>query len=134
MDDLLRYWFKEEHFIDKRVTDVIKKCRRASVKVYLHSNQEKYRTDYMMNEMGMGDVVDGFFSSAYLGVKKPEAEFWQAVMVKLRPIENREVLMWDDDEANIVSAEKFGLKAELYKGFEGFLKNIENEFPEIDFK
>lgn len=131
VDELLQYWLESEDFVDKKVVDVIQKCRQSGVKVYMHSNQEKYRTDYMMGKMEMGKIVDGIFSSAYLGVKKPQPEFWQAVLSKIQPAAKQEVLVWDDDEENIASAKKFGFEAELYKGFDGFVKTIRRYFPNI---
>jgi len=118
VDDLLDYWFKSENYIDSRVIDLIEKCHSKNIKCYIHSNQEKYRTDYMKETMGLNKVVDGMFSSAYLGVKKPEQEFWQKIFDEIQPALKEEVLVLDDDEENIISAKKFGFNAESYKDFD----------------
>jgi len=131
VDDLLAYWFEHENSIDARVVDVIKKWRGAGVKVYLHSNQEKYRTGYMIGEMKMDAMVDGIFSSAYLGVKKPQREFWEAVLSKIQPATKEDVLVWDDDEENVASAKEFGFPAELYRGFDGFVATSRHYFPDL---
>jgi len=34
---------------------------------YLATNQEKYRTAYLLDQMGFGRQFDGIFSSAYVG-------------------------------------------------------------------
>ncbi|HTL39477.1 MAG TPA: HAD family hydrolase [Methylomirabilota bacterium] len=120
VDELLAYWFNNENYIDKRIAGVISKIRKEGIKCYLHSNQEKYRTDFMKKQMKIDAMVDGVFSSAYLGVKKPQAEFWQQAFDKIQPVKKSEVLVWDDDEENIASAAKFGFNAELYKDYSSF--------------
>lgn len=125
VDDLLEYWFKNENYIDERITNWITECRSRGIQCYMHSNQEKYRTDYMINVMGLNKFVDGIFSSAYLGVKKPEQRFWQKVFDKIQPVSKDEVVVWDDDEENVASAKEFGFKAEFYTDFGNFKDTME---------
>lgn len=124
IDELLEYWFKNENFVDKRITDLIIAYRTSGIKCYLHSNQEKYRTDYMKDVMGLGEFVEDIFSSAYLGVKKPEPQFWQSVFDKIQPVSKEEVLVWDDDKENVESAKAFGFNAEFYNGYDSFIETM----------
>lgn len=124
VEELLEYWFECENYIDERVVGLIKAWRAKGIKCYMQSNQEKYRTEYMKNKMGLGQVADGIFSSAYLGARKPAEEFWQKVFDEIQPAQKEDVLVLDDDQENIESAKKFGFEAELYTGFE----NLEAKF------
>jgi len=124
VDELLEYWFNNENYIDGRITSAISEYRSQGVKCYMHSNQEKYRTDYMKEVMGLGKFVEDIYSSAYLGVKKPDPQFWQTVLDKIQPLSKEEVLVWDDDEENIESAKAFGFKAEFYTGYDSFVEKM----------
>ena len=126
VDDILKYWFEKENYVDKRITDLIANCRKQGIKCYLHSNQEKYRTKFMTDVMGFSKIFDDIFSSAHLGFKKPDPEFWKSVLNKISPTEKSEVLVFDDDEENFVSAKEFGFKSYLYKDFEGFIDILIN--------
>lgn len=119
VDELLEYWFQNENYIDNRMVSDIKEYRARGIKCYLHSNQEKYRTDFMRDIMGFGDLVDGIFSSAYLGVKKPQGQFWDAILDNIN-LSKPDVLVWDDDEENVKSAREYGLAAELYTEHDTF--------------
>ena len=75
MDEFLAWWFDAEHCMDKRVIEVIQELKKKGVSVYLATNQEKYRGEYMKMEMGFGKLFDKVFISAEVGHKKPDKEF-----------------------------------------------------------
>lgn len=120
IDDLLKYWFASENYSEVRLISDVGKYKALGIKCYLQTNQEKYRTEYMRNEMGLGRVFDGIFSSAYLGVKKPELAFWEAIAKEIQPVSKSSVLVWDDDQENIGSAKSFGFRAEFYKSYDSY--------------
>ncbi|MBU0978371.1 HAD-IA family hydrolase [Patescibacteria group bacterium] len=129
VDDFLEYWFKAEHNIDKRVTDLIEKLRLVGVKCYLATNQEKYRTEYIRNQMGLGKIFDKIFSSAEVGFKKPQSEFFDKVMNEIG-LEKNEVQFWDDTEKNVLGAKDFGIDARQYRNFEEFQKEMSSLLTE----
>ena len=65
-------------------------------------------------------IFDCCFSSANLGYFKPQKEFWQSIEKLLPKHQRAEVLFWDDDLQNVVSAKEFSFQAELYTDFEAF--------------
>jgi len=128
LDDLLDFWFKEEYNrIDERFRPSIEQLRNNEVKVYLATNNEKYRTDNLINERGLGKLFNKVFSSAYIGSKKPDPLFFQHILDNTG-IEKDTTVYWDDDMENINGAKKFGFKAEVYKDFEQYKKTIEELF------
>jgi len=124
VDDLLKEWFRFEDNIDEKLANHLNLLRKKGIRVYLTTNQEKYRTQYMLDEMGFGKILDGVFSSAYLGYKKPNKEFFEKVMSKLQNVKKSEVLFWDDQQENVNGARRFGFKAELYTNLEDFEDKI----------
>lgn len=118
-EDFLEYWFKAEHNIDQRVVEVIEKLKKSGVKCYLATNQEKYRTEYLRNQMGFDKIFDRIFSSAEIGYKKPQPEFFDKIIAEIG-LNRGDVQFWDDTEKNVQGAKDFGLDARHYKGFEEF--------------
>lgn len=123
-DELLNYWFKSEHKMDDRLLRNIQQLRDAGIKCYLATNQEKYRSDYIRTEMGLEKMMDGIFSSAEMGYKKPQAEFFQFILNELHPIQPHEIGYWDDSQENVDAAKALGIQAYLYTSFDTFEEQI----------
>lgn len=119
-DELLDYWFSHEADIDEALIEDIKQLRARGFKCYLDTNNDQYRTQYLLVNLNLKNVFDGVFSSAFIGSAKPEAEFWQAIYAQLQPLPKQEILVWDDDEKNVEAAKSFGFQAELYSGIEAY--------------
>lgn len=124
VDELLNYWFSGEVNVDTRVMEVIGMLKQKSIKCYLATNQEKYRTDYMVEQMNYKKIFDAIFSSAEIGYKKPQPEFFQVVLEKIGNPPKNEIMFWDDDQENVDGAKAFGLQSYLYTGFDSFQKII----------
>ena len=120
VDDLLAYWFEYESKTDERILGSIKVLRSKGIKCYLHTNNEKYRVQYLLDKVGLKNFFDGAFSSAELGFLKPQQEFWSAIHNHLGKPDKSEVLVWDDDKENIESAKSFGFHSEFYSGLDSY--------------
>jgi len=120
---LLQYWFSNESQTDQRVIDVIKQLKQKGYRVYLATNQEKNRTEYFKTQMGFGKLFDGIFSSAYVGYRKEEPEFFKHVMQNLN-VQPEEIVFWDDSARHIASAKSLGIQAYLYKDFNEFSQQL----------
>jgi putative hydrolase of the HAD superfamily len=116
-EELLRKWFDAENNIDQQLLEMLQELRRRGVKVYLASDQEKYRAQYMREVMFPGKL-DGFFISCDLGLEKKQPEFFQAVFTRLKSelpeLELPQVLFFDDSQGKVDSARAAGIQAELY--------------------
>lgn len=129
-DELLQFWFKSEHCIDAQIIDLIKNLQAKSIKCYLATNQEKYRTEYMKTQMGFKDTFSHIFSSVEVGYKKPDKKFYEAVFNQINKSENiakKEMLLIDDSKENVDEAASFGIKAHLYTGFDNLSNEIVND-------
>lgn len=120
VDELLEFWVAPEHNrIDERFHSVLDEQRARGIRVYLATNNEKYRSDNLIQARGLGAWFDGTFTSSALGAKKPDPEFYASVMRTIA-LEPSQVLFWDDDQGHIDAARALGLQAELYSDFEKF--------------
>jgi putative hydrolase of the HAD superfamily len=118
-DKLLEYWFTLECDMDKRLLAEISLLRKAGISCFLATNQEKYRTEYLLAEMDIGRYFDTVFASCELGVRKPDPAFYLAVLSKIGNPLPEEVIYFDDSRDNIKAASLLGIKAEFYGGFVG---------------
>ncbi len=120
VDELLDYWFSGEAELDLEMKDYIATLRQSGVKCYLATNNEKYRTQYLWEQVGINFFLDGLFSSCYLGHMKPELQYWEEIYKGFPDVRKDEFLVLDDMPNAIASAKKFGFNAELYSNFENF--------------
>lgn len=123
VDEFLQAWFKAEHQIDERIIKSIYGLRNNGVKCFLATKQEKYRLEYMKEEMGFGKILDGIFSSSDIGFKKPEKEFYEYILKNLKDKYNfspEEVMFFDDEQKNVDGAKAFGIDAHLYTSLKNF--------------
>jgi len=127
VDEFLDYWFKAGHSLDEPLMTYVKKLREAGLRVVLATNQEKYRTEYMLEHMGFADAFDKIYSSAHLGLKKPAVEFFAHVVDDLGTSKD-EVLFWDDDQRNIDGATEYGIRAEFYSDYASFLAKMTDTY------
>ena len=124
VDDFLRYWFVSEHNINELLVEYVQQLRQAGILCYLATNQEQYRTAYILKEMGFADKFDGAFSSGQIGYMKPQVEFFEHIIYKVNPIQPREIFFWDDLSDNVKAAQRTGIQAEVYTNFVDFQKKM----------
>ncbi len=120
VDELLEYWFKAEHKIFEPLVVYIQNLRLKGFKCYLATNQERHRTKYLLDQMGFEDRFDGIFASANIGYQKSKKEFFEHILNALEPIQNNEILFWDNSLEHLEVAKKVGILTEHYTTFGHF--------------
>ncbi len=121
LDDFLEYWFRGERTLDVNVLELVRDLRKKGIKVYLASDNEKERANYVMDTLGLKDDFDGAFFSYELGFSKDKPEFYKEALIGLK-LNAKDVDYWDDDPKNVKVARKLGINANLYGSFEDFKK------------
>lgn len=125
LDEFLDYWFQSEHKIHEPMVQTIYHLRQKGLLCFLATNNEMYRTEYILKVMGLQGTFDGVFSSSALGHLKNQATFYERVFERLPHLQPEDMLLWDDDEINIAKAKEMGLQAEMYRSFEEFQSTME---------
>jgi putative hydrolase of the HAD superfamily len=123
LDEFVQLWFEAEQEVDARLLAAIAQARAHDIRCYLATNQERYRVEYMREQMGFDTHFDGIYSPAQLGIKKPEAAFFEAITADLGVPAGR-VMFWDDSQANVDAARAHGWQAELYRGYDSFYEEF----------
>lgn len=117
----LDYWFHQESLINEQLIQVVQHLRQGGIKCYIATQQERYRTEYLLHEMGFEHLFDGMFSSVNTGYMKNEQAFFETILNELAGISADEVLFWDDTLKNVETAQHVGMQAEVYHDFADFV-------------
>lgn len=128
IEELLQYWFESENHPDHELLNEVANYRRQGIVCCLATNQERYRTEYIVEIMNYQSFFDRIYSSCNLGVKKPDPQFLQKILNDFPKINKSEVLLWDNSQRNIEAARQFGINAELYIGFADFKQKMQESY------
>jgi putative hydrolase of the HAD superfamily len=79
------------------------------------NNEARELNDYRIEEFGFRGYFDFFFSSCYVGLRKPGAQIYQLALGVLQ-CEPGEVAFIDDRAGNVEAAAKLGIHAIHYQG------------------
>lgn len=124
IDDFLRYWLTSEHVLNEPLIDTIQKLRKQGIRCYVATNQEQYRTRYILEEMSFAGTFDGMFSSCDIGYTKDNRAFFEHVLHTLDDVQAQDILFWDDSAGNVDVAREAGLRAEVYSDFANFERKM----------
>lgn len=94
--------------------DVIASLRqRNALKMAMLNNESGALNDYRIAKFGLAEYFDGFFCSAYIGMRKPDPRMFRAgtEMLNLQP---QECAFVDDRENNCAAAAEVGMNAIQY--------------------
>jgi FMN phosphatase YigB (HAD superfamily) len=114
IDELLRMWFEGENYPNEPLFEVVEQLRSSDVKVYLATQQEKYRAQFLSDEV-FKDKIDGMLVSCNIGYGKHENHYWNFVINQLQPLLPSEIAYFDDRQSLVDLAKKHGISAFLYK-------------------
>ena len=111
-DEFLNNWFEHEDVRNDDVIEFIKQLRDKGIICCLATNQEHYRTQFMKERMGFADLFHHVYSSAQIGYKKPEAEFYEYIfreMNQLYGFTKEEIVYVDDTVENVEGGKNAGI-------------------------
>jgi len=110
---------KEEMFgtffhpsIDREVTDLLRELK-AHARVVCGTNTFDPHYEYHLSR-GHYDVFDAVYASNKMGLSKPDPAFYRYILKK-EAVNPENAFFVDDTEVNVVSAERLGINAILFK-------------------
>jgi putative hydrolase of the HAD superfamily len=109
------YWFGKDSRLDTDVLALVDAWRADGRKAYLATVQEHHRAKYIWETLGLHEHFDGMLYSAALGVKKPDAAFFERAIAKIAATSPDEILFLDDRTDNVAAATAAGWRAFLHK-------------------
>lgn len=99
--------------------------KHTQLPVFALSNESRELNAYRIATFGLLDVFDGFFSSCYVGIRKPDPRIFQKAMeiVQAAP---EDCIYFDDRPMLINVAKKLGMNSIQHQSFEATTKILEN--------
>ncbi|QAA83089.1 HAD family phosphatase [Aequorivita sp. H23M31] len=97
---------------------------RTDLPVFALSNESRELNDYRIKKFKLHELFDGFFSSCYLGIRKPDPRIFKEAM-QIVQAEPSETLYFDDRELLAKTAGKLGMNAIHHQKVETSQKILE---------
>lgn len=109
-EELIEYWFKMDARIDADVLQNCEKLRRSGTSIFLATNQDHMRADYLMNDLSLRNHVDGIIYSAGIAARKPDQAFYKEAET-ISGFTPEELVLIDDTKVNVKAARDAGWAA-----------------------
>lgn len=118
-DSLLEYWCSIGNTPDDEMIRLVQDIRQSGIRCFLATEQERYRGEYMRDVM-FRDVLDGYFISAEVGVKKSDPRFFHIILDRLNDdgysLSPQDITFFDDSQSKVDAALEAGIDAYLFEG------------------
>lgn len=93
--------------------------------VFALSNESRELNDYRIETFNLHELFDGFFSSCYVKMRKPDPRIFITAM-EITHVKPYECLYFDDRPMLVNAAKKLGMNSILHQDFETTKKILEN--------
>lgn len=114
--EFVSYWFDRDRKIDEELLGLVRAwSARTGGRVYLATNQEHHRIEYLRQTGALGEGISEVIYSAALGVCKPERVFFTNAQQRMGVNTARSIAFFDDTAANVDGARICGWRAYLYR-------------------
>lgn len=124
IDELMHYWLNSDTDIDLQVADYAQKLRINGLPVYLATDQEQHKANFIWHHRNLQQWMTGKYVSCELGYTKENPEFFATVVHDLN-MEPQQIIYFDDSLEKVKSAETVGINAFVYTDFPNFQAQIE---------
>lgn len=99
--------------------------KRIDLPIFALSNEGKELNDYRIEKFNLHEVFDGFFSSCYVGFRKPDPRIFKTAL-EIAQVDPSECLYFDDRPLLVNVARKLGINSVQHIKFEETKRILEN--------
>ena len=99
--------------------------KRTELSVYALSNENRELNDYRIKTFQLHEVFDGFFSSCYLGFRKPDPRIYEKAL-EIVQVSAEQSIYFDDRPMLVNAATKLKINAVQHRKFEETKSILEN--------
>jgi len=112
------YWLAKDSKVNEPLLEVARQLKaRGDVRLYIATNQEHMRAQYLWQTLKFGEVFEDIFHSALIGAMKPNKPYYEWVSNRIGP-QSEPPLFFDDSEPVIKGARDHGWEAVAYNELE----------------
>lgn len=99
--------------------------KRTQLSVFALSNESRELNDYRIEKFQLHELFDGFFSSCYLGFRKPDPRIFHTAM-RIAQVNTSQCIYIDDRELLVNFAKNMGINSIQHTSFEETKQILEN--------
>ena len=99
--------------------------RHTDLPVFAINNESRELNDYRIASFNLHDLFDGFFSSCYVGFRKPDPRIFQRA-IEIVHVAPEECIYFDDRSMLVKAAKKLGMNSYQHQNFEDTKQILEN--------
>ena len=116
------YWLTHDSNVNQPLLDVVVRLKAAGTPLYVATNQEHMRAQWLWQQLKFGELFDDMFHSARIGHMKPARPYFDWIDNRLG---RREAppLFFDDREDVVRGANAHGWEAVLYDEIDDVLNH-----------
>ncbi len=111
------YWLSHDSNVNQPLLDVVAQLRAAGTPLFIATNQEHMRAQWLWQQLKFGELFDDIFHSARIGHAKPAKPYFDWVGNRLGP-QAEPPLFFDDREEVVKAARAHGWEAVQYDELE----------------
>lgn len=112
------YWLMKDSKVNEPLLEVVRKLKaRGDIRLYIATNQEHMRAQWLWQQLKFGELFDDMFHSARIGHSKPAKPYFDWVSNRLGP-QAEPPLFFDDREDVVKAARAHGWEAVQYDELE----------------
>ena len=112
-DEFKRFMFELSTPFEDSIT-VARALRRGGARMATLNNESRELNVYRIERFGLCALFDVFFSSCWLGVRKPTREIYERVL-GMTQVDPRRTVFIDDREQNLAPARSLGMGTILFR-------------------
>lgn len=110
----LHYWLSHDSKLNTDLLAVVRRLKaRDDLRLYIATNQDHTRAQWLWHTLGLGELFEDIFYSARAGIRKPETGFFDFIEHRIGP-QSEPPLFFDDTPKVIEGARKHGWEAVLF--------------------
>lgn len=107
----VHYWLSHDSTLNQPLLAVVRQLKaRSDLKLYIATNQDHLRAQWLWQTLGLGELFEDMFYSARIGVRKPERGFFDFIEQRIGP-QSEPPLFFDDTPKVIEGARRAGWEA-----------------------
>jgi putative hydrolase of the HAD superfamily len=122
-DVLSAYWLKNDSNVNVELIDKIKVISNSEkVRLYIATNQEHLRANYLMTNLGFSEYFEDIFHSARINHIKPDKAYFDGIMKILGEFDEPPIF-FDDTQAVVDVANNYGWEAHQFDNVDDLKKS-----------
>lgn len=123
--DFQKFMFSQSEELPEMLSWLKTWKKQTDLPVFAISNEGFELNDFRIKKFQLQKVFDGFFSSCYLRIRKPDPRIFQKAM-EITQIKPEECLYFDDRPMLVQTSKRLGMNAVLHEKFETTKEILEN--------